>query len=112
MGNESIAIIVLIIAAIIGLAAIIKALGLAKQGVNVSIEKSKTAISTINQQLESKRQHALEIKIKNIVADELVRELVRKAIREGIDPDTYQLCNDCLGKGCTRCNSSGWLKTK
>lgn len=110
MGNESVAILILIVGALAALMIIIKTISLGKRGVDAGINKSKTMLRTVSKKVEIEKQKALEIKLNNIVADELVRELVRKAIREGIDPDIYQPCNDCLGKGCTRCNNRGWLK--
>lgn len=111
MENATIAVLILISGAFAMIFFVLKAISVGKKGVDVGINRSKEMLSTISEKIEIKKQEELEYKLRNIVADELVRELVRKAIREKIDPDTYQPCDVCLGEGCAKCNNRGWLKS-
>lgn len=72
------------------------------------ISKSKEVANTISERIDERREEQFRNKLFGVVGEEVVRELTRRAMRNGIDPTTHNICYKCKGKGCNHCNHSGW----
>lgn len=113
MGNESIAIVILFALGLLGLIIAIKvttsAARVSKKGITAGLKKSKQAASYLSRELEIQRERILQRKLKEVVAEEYIRELVRSAMKKGIDPSLSEVCAECKGSGCSYCQNKGWL---
>ena len=75
----------------------------AKQGVS----SGKVLVGNLAPIMEKRKAVTLQRKLSEIALEEYVRESVRKAVRDGINPDSIKICAACGGKGCTKCNEKG-----
>lgn len=62
----------------------------------------------VKNKVEEARRNRLYNKMEESALDEIVREAVRQAMREGVEPDAIKLCTECLGGGCNQCGNKGW----
>ncbi|MAY41906.1 MULTISPECIES: hypothetical protein [unclassified Neptuniibacter] len=76
-------------------------------------KKSKKVTKNIVSQTKKAAHAAHQRKTNKIIQDafldELVREAVRYAFREGLNSEAVEVCDKCGGKGCSNCNDNGWL---
>lgn len=82
------------------------------------VAKSKTKELTnivtdgIAERKNKKFERDLEKKVIETAVDEIVRQTVKRAMSEGVDPSNILICPQCKGAGCKLCSEKGWLDAK
>jgi hypothetical protein len=105
--NELIAILIIGGFGAVSIFLVIKAISSAAGASKKVVDRSIVAVKGVANSL---REEALKRKIVDIANDEYVRMLVRRALKDNIDPNTFDVCKKCRGHGCSQCNDSGWAR--
>lgn len=108
--NELIAILIIVGGVCLLLFIAYQLFSLGKKGVQKGVQKSKEVVVSISSQIEKNREEQLRKKLIEIAGEEYIRELVRRAMREGIEPAQHRVCENCRGQGCSYCGDTGWVR--
>ncbi|QUM84588.1 hypothetical protein [Moritella sp. 28] len=72
-------------------------------------ELSVSVAQNLSERKNKQFDKEIERKIVETAVDEIVRQTVKRAMSEGVDPNQIVICSRCKGAGCSKCSHKGWL---